>query len=178
MATRSRKQSQKVKLLSPSERERLNRPHFNLAFVGDELNGRLESIRFHYIHNQHYRGGMVQKQDYHIAVVAANKALSQIDQAVREIILFLPPLQEMVLLHPSENYDAMRAFGPLQQEEALPEVFKAVEELSAKLESLPAEILSLYQVFWPFAQAVREEAVQAAQEHEAVVARRGEVTRG
>ncbi len=197
MATQSRKGRKKVKPRSYPERERalsvtlpsakqeaarsellkyLNRPHFNLAFEGDELNGRLEHTRFQYIYNNSYPGSMVAKQDYHKTIVAANKALSQIDRAVRETILYLPPLQGIVLLHPSENFNPMRAFGPLQ-EEALPEVFRAVRELSAKLESLPGEILSLYEMFWPFAQAVEEKTVQAVQGHEALVAGRG-VTRG
>lgn len=142
--------------LSEEEILRLNREYLELAFSNEELNSLLVGIRCHYTYNQSYRGSAVQKHDYHMAVLAANKAIARIDHGVREIIIYLPPLQEMVLAHRSENYDAMRAFGPLQQEEALPEVFKAVKELSAKLESLPGEILSLYQMFWPFAQAVRE----------------------
>ncbi len=197
MATRSSKKRKKVKPRSYPERERalsvtlpsakqeaarsellkyLNRPHLNLAFEGDELNGRLEHTRFQYIYNSAYPGSLLAKQDYHKAIVAANKALSQIDRAVRGISLYLPPLQGMVLLHPSENFNPMRAFGPLQ-EEALPGVFKAVRELSAKLESLPGELLSLHERSWPFAQAVEEKTVQAVQGHEALVAGRG-VSRG
>lgn len=107
---------------------------------------------------------MVAKHDYHMAVVAANESIDWIEQSVRGIILRLAPIKELALAHSSENYGAMRAFDSFPQEKALPEVFKAAEELSVKLESLPAGILSFYQVFRPFAQAVREKAVQAVQE--------------
>ena len=121
-----------------------------------EKNDRLERIRLGWNSYQHYRDSLAQQHDFHMTVVAAHKSLDLIELAVKEIIRLLPPLKEMALAHPSDNYDAARTFCGIKQEKALPEIAEGVKDLSAKLESLPGEILSFYQLFGPFAQEAGE----------------------
>ncbi len=119
-------------------------------------NDRLERIRDQYLSYEHYRDSMAQQHDFCLLVTAAHKSLDLIDLAVKEIIRLLPPLQEMALAHPADNQNAARAFSGIEQEEALPKIAKGFKELSAKLESLPEEILSFYRLFGSFAQGVKD----------------------
>ena len=109
-----------------------------------QKNDRLERIRRQYVSYEHYRDSLIQQHDFHMTVVAAHKSLDLIELAAKAMVRLLPPLQEMTLAHVSDNYDAARAFPSVEQENALPEIAKAVKELSAKIESLPGEILSFY----------------------------------
>ena len=121
-----------------------------------EKNDRLERIRLLYISYEHYRDSLIQQHDFHMTVVAAHKSLDLIELAAKEMVRLLPPLQEMALAHTADSQDAARAFPSFEQEQALPEIAKGVKELSAKLEALPGEILSFYQLFGPFAQYIGE----------------------
>ena len=121
-----------------------------------EQNDRLERIRLLYISYEHYRDSLIQQHDFHMTVVAAHKSLDLIELAAKVMVRLLPPLQEMVLAYASDNYDAQRTFKSGEQENAMPKIAKAVKELSAKIESLPGEILSFYRVFGPFSQVSGE----------------------
>ncbi len=131
-------------------------PASKAAAKRKEKNDRLERIRRQYLSYEHYRDSLIQQHDFHMTVVAAHKSLDLIDLAVKEIIRLLPPLQEMALAHTADNCDAQRAFPSIEQENALPKIAKAVKELSAKIEALPGEILSFYQLFGPFSQVSGE----------------------
>lgn len=121
-----------------------------------ERNDRLERIRLGYLSYEHYRDSLAQQHDFCLLVTAAHTSLDLIELAVKEIIRLLPPLQEMALAHTADNRDAQRAFCSVEHENALPGIAKGVKKLSAKLEALPGEILSFYQLFGPFVQGVKD----------------------
>ena len=131
-------------------------PASKAAVKKKEENDRLERIRLQYLSYEHYRDSLAQQHDFHMTVVAAHKSLDLIELAAKAMVRLLPPLQEMALAHPADNQDAARAFPSIEQETAMPEIAKAVKELSAKIESLPGEILSFYQLFGPFSQCSGE----------------------
>jgi len=131
-------------------------PASKAAVKKKEKNDRLERIRLGYLSYEHYRDSLIQQHDFHMTVVAAHTSLDLIELAVKEIIRLLPPLQEMALAHTADNRDAQRAFCSVEHENALPGIAKEVKKLSAKLEALPGEILSFYQLFGPFAQKAGE----------------------
>ena len=131
-------------------------PASKAAVKKKEENDRLERIRLQYLSYEHYRDSLIQQHDFCLLVTAAHKSLELIELAVKEIIRLLPPLQEKALAHTSDNYDAARTFSGSEQEEALPKIAKGFKELSAKLESLPEEVLSFYRLFGPFVQGVKD----------------------
>ena len=131
-------------------------PASKAAAKRKEKNDRLERIRCQYISYEHYRDSLIKQHDFHMTVVAAHKSLDLIELAAKEMVRLLPPLQEMALAHTADNCDAQRAFPSIEQEQALPKIATAVKELSAKIEALPGEILSFYQLFGPFSQVSGE----------------------
>ena len=131
-------------------------PATKAAVKRKEKNDRLERIRFGYLSYEHYRDSLIQQHDFHMTVVAAHKSLDLIELSAKAMVRLLPPLQEMALAHTSDNRDATKAFPSFEQEQALPKIAKAVKELSAKIEALPGEILSFYQLFGPFSQVSGE----------------------
>ena len=131
-------------------------PATKAAAKRKEKNDRLERIRLQYLSYEHYRDSLIQQHDFHMTVVAAHKSLDLIELAAKEMVRLLPPLQEMALAHTADNRDAAKAFPSFEQEQALPKIAKAVKELSAKIESLPGEILSFYQLFGPYSQVSGE----------------------